>query len=88
MRGYLAAAARFREGKTPRNLEILTTSLGESRELLERTCWPVVSPDGRLRTADIMAFQEWALGHHYIQRMAPIEDVWDSSFVTSAARAP
>lgn len=88
MRGYLAAAARFREGKTPRNLEILTASLGESPELLERTCWPAVSTDGRLRTEDIMAFQEWALAHQYIQRMAPIEDVWDSSFVTSAARAP
>lgn len=88
MRGYLAAAARFREGKTPRNLEILTASLGESRDLLERTCWPAVSPDGRLRTEDIMAFQEWALTHKYIQRMASIADVWDSSFVTSAARAP
>lgn len=88
MRGYLAAAARLREGKTPRNLEILMTALGESRDLLERTCWPAVSLDGRPRIEDIMAFQEWALAHKYIQRTASIENVWDSSFVTSAARTP
>lgn len=89
MRGYLAAAARFREGKTPRNLDILTESLGESREMLERTCWPAVSLDGRLRSADIEAFQEWALARNYIQQTAAIDNVWDSSFVTAAAaRAP
>jgi ABC-type nitrate/sulfonate/bicarbonate transport system substrate-binding protein len=88
MRGYLAAAARFREGKTARNLDILTAALGESRELLERTCWPMVSSDGRLRTEDITAFQEWALAHKYIVRAASVEQVWDSSFVTAAARLP
>jgi ABC-type nitrate/sulfonate/bicarbonate transport system substrate-binding protein len=88
MRGYLAAVARFREGKTPRNLDILTAALGESRELLERTCWPAVSSDGRLRTGDITAFQEWALAHKYIARAATIDQVWDSSFVTAAARMP
>lgn len=88
IRGYLAAVRQFRQGKTPRNLEILTTALGETRELLERTCWPAVSGDGRLNAEDIMAFQEWALAHKYIQRTATIDQVWDSSFVTSAARAP
>lgn len=86
MRGYLDAVARYREGKTDRNLEVIATALGESREQLARTCWPAVSRDGRLNAHDITTFQDWALAHKYIARTAPIDLVWDSSFVAAAAR--
>ena len=86
MRGYLDAVARYREGKTDRNLDVIATALGESREQLARTCWPAASRDGRLNARDITTFQDWALAHKYIARRAPIDLVWDSSFVVAAAR--
>jgi NitT/TauT family transport system substrate-binding protein len=88
MRGYLEAVARYNGGKTNRNLDILSVALGEQRDQLARTCWPALSPDGRVNASDIATFQKWALAHKYIERIATMDNIWDSSFVAAAGRHP
>jgi len=83
MVAYLDAVARYSEGPTPRNVEIIAAVTGEKPELVKKACWPSQSSDGRLRLQDIEDEQRWALAHGYIKKAATAEQFWDSSFVSA-----
>jgi hypothetical protein len=85
---FLAAfrrgVAQFSQGKTERNLEILTRETGEERSILEEACWPVMRPSGRIGLPSLLAYQQWAREHGYIDVEATPEQLWDSSFVVAS----
>jgi NitT/TauT family transport system substrate-binding protein len=85
---FLAAFRRgvmqFSQGKTERNLDILTRETGESRATLEEACWPVIRSSGRIGLASLLEYQRWARDHEYIDAEATPEQLWDSSFVVAS----
>lgn len=87
MTAYLEATRRYMQGAVPRNVEIVSAVTGETPELLREACWPTMSTDGRVDTADVNVVQRWALARHYMQKAATPSQYWDSSFVVAAARS-
>jgi NitT/TauT family transport system substrate-binding protein len=83
--GYLAAVRQYNEGKTARNLDILTEHTAFDRETLQRIGWTEIRADGRLDVDDVLEFQEWAAGEGLIDRVLKPEEFWDPRFVEHAA---
>ena len=81
---YREAIARYREGKTRRNIAILAAATGESPQLVEKACWASMRADSRIDTASMMAFQMWAHEQRLVPTLATIAQLWDSTFVAQA----
>ena len=86
IRAYLRGVERYREGKTPRNLDVLEARTGMDREFLERICWPTFQPDGRIEPRGIAAFQRWGVRKGLLDRVVPASAFWDPRFVDGVAR--
>jgi ABC-type nitrate/sulfonate/bicarbonate transport system substrate-binding protein len=84
MIAYRQAIAQYLEGKTPRNVEILANSTGDTPELIRRSCWPAMRADGRIDMASVLEYQRWAKAQGYVETPATPAQIWDSSFVTYA----
>jgi NitT/TauT family transport system substrate-binding protein len=84
MMAYREAVARYLEGKTPRNVDILTAAIGEDRELVKNACWTSMRPDSRIDTAAMMDFQKWAQGRGLVTTLASVAQLWDSTFLAHA----
>jgi len=84
MLAYREAIARYLEGKTPRNVDILTAATGEDRELVQNACWASMRPDSRIDTAAMMDFQKWAQGKGLVPNLATVAQLWDSTFLAHA----
>ena len=77
---------RYREGKTARNMELLSASMQLSREELERACWPAVREDGAIETAPLQEFQRWGVGRGLVDRVLAPEEYYDASFLPGPRR--
>jgi NitT/TauT family transport system substrate-binding protein len=84
---YRRGVALFREGKTPENLERLERLTREDRKILEASCWPSFPADLRPNMASVLEYQQWALEHDYLDEIATIAQLWDSSFVVASDSA-
>ncbi len=84
MLAYREAIGRYLEGKTPRNVDILTAATGEVRELVQNACWASMRPDSRVDTAALTGFQKWAHGRGLVPNLATVAQLWDSTFIAHA----
>jgi NitT/TauT family transport system substrate-binding protein len=84
---YRRGVALFSEGKTPENLERLERLTQEDRKILEASCWPSFRADLRPNVASVLDYQQWALEHDYLDQLATIAQLWDSSFVVASDSA-
>lgn len=82
----LKGARAYNEGKTPRNLEILSEALGYDPDELREICWPPMRHDGLVAPAGIRDFQEWAVSRGDLDAFVPHEDYWDPRFIEHALR--
>lgn len=87
MRAYREAIARYLEGKTDRNVEILAKATGEEPELLRKACWASMRPDSRIDTTAMMDFQRWARSQGLVPSLATMTQLWDSTFLAHADSA-
>jgi len=84
MVGYFKGVRQYNQGKTDRNLEIISKYTRLDKPLLEKACWPQFRNDGRMNIQSIRDFQDWAVARGYLDRALP-EDAWmDSSFIEHA----
>jgi ABC-type nitrate/sulfonate/bicarbonate transport system substrate-binding protein len=88
LRGYLRGVARFREGKTPRNVEVLMKATGLDRTLVEGACWPEVSASGRIEAGPLKGFAEWARKRGYLARDLDASRAIDLTLLDEIARTP
>ncbi len=86
MKAYLKGLRQYTEGKTDRNVEILTEYTGLEADLVKRSCWPPMHSDGMIITDTIDAYQEWAVSKGYIEEVIPVDDYWDPSYIEQADR--
>ena len=84
MVAYLKGVRRYNEGKTERNLEIMSKHTHLDKDLLKDACWPQVSGDGRINPQSVLDFQDWAMAKGYLSNKMTIENMWDPSFVEYA----
>ncbi|MBN1267343.1 MAG: ABC transporter substrate-binding protein [Anaerolineales bacterium] len=78
---YLEGLQQYSEGRTERNIEILTTATGLEPATLESACWPEYQTDGQINVESILTFQEWLVQEEYLESVLEPEDFMDSSFI-------
>ena len=84
MTAYLKGVRQYNQGKTPRNLEIITGTLGLKPELLEDVCFPAIRGDGRIDIRSVVDFQAWAVARGYLDSPVSEDIFWDPSFIEHA----
>jgi NitT/TauT family transport system substrate-binding protein len=81
---YLKAVRKYMEGKTDRNLEIVSKHTKLPKDLLQRICWPDMRTDGEVNLQTVMAYQNWAVGMGLLEKAAPEDAIWDPRFMDFA----
>ena len=76
----------YDQGKTERNLQVLSEVMGHDLEELREVCWPTMGSDGFIDIESIMDFQSWALARGDLDAIVAPEDFWEPRFVEHANR--
>jgi NitT/TauT family transport system substrate-binding protein len=84
MRAYLRGVRRYNEGKTRRNVEILTRHTKMPADIIERSCWLPIANDGRVDLQTMKALLDWTKTQGYLDGPMPPEQWWDPRFVDAA----
>jgi NitT/TauT family transport system substrate-binding protein len=81
---YLQAVHQYNQGKTDRNLAILSQYTQLDQSLLQQMCWPAIRNDGTINVDSVLDFQQWAMKQGLQPTALTREQLWDPSFVTVA----
>ncbi|HEV7767662.1 MAG TPA: ABC transporter substrate-binding protein [Thermoanaerobaculia bacterium] len=87
MRAYLRGVRRYSEGKTKRNVEIITRHTKLPVEIIERSCWLPVANDGQVDMASMNALLDWSKTQGYLDGDVPLETWWDPRFIDAANKS-
>jgi len=77
----LQAMRQYRQGKTPRNLDIIQQASGLDRELLRAACWPRPIESGRIAAERLGDYQEWSLARGLVSAILPEDRIVDHRFI-------
>jgi len=83
---YLRGVRRYLEGKTSRNLAILSARTGLDPERLAAACWPGFRADGEVDPESLRDFQQWGRSKGLLDAGLPTDFVWDPRFIREAGR--
>lgn len=75
MTAYLKGVKQFNEGKTARNLEIVSEYTEIPQEELEMVCWPNIWEDGHISYDSFLDYQKWSVSINDLDAIVP-EDVY------------
>jgi NitT/TauT family transport system substrate-binding protein len=81
MRAYLRGVRRYNEGKTPRNVAIISRSTKLPPDVIRRACWISFASDGRIDPKNVQPFLDWALAARYLDAPVPVSTWWNPTFL-------
>jgi NitT/TauT family transport system substrate-binding protein len=84
MAAYLKGVQQYNEGKTERNLQILSDATGDSTDALQAVCWVPIRTDGSIVFSGIEGFQQWSIAQGLLEAPVTEEQFWDPSFIAAA----
>ncbi len=84
MTAYLKAVEQFSGEKTDHNVQIIADYTKLSSDEIRGACWPSYQPEGKIDTAALLGFQQWAVDKGYVDAALDIEQIWDPQFVDQA----
>lgn len=84
IRAYLQGIAQYNQGKTPRNIEILSQVTQLEADLLQRICWPSFAADGQVDAEAISHYAAWANGRGLADKPLTPAEFWEPRFVDAA----
>ncbi len=82
---YLRGVRQYNQGKTPRNLDIISRRVQLNADTLRSLCWAPIRNDGSLDTASLLEFQKWGVEQGYQLRTLTESEVTVSDFARKAA---
>jgi hypothetical protein len=85
MVAYLKGVHAYNEGKTSRNLGILSRHTGLDEHLLRAACWPPIRNDGRVDSESFRDYQEWAVSRGITERVLTESELVDHRFAEHAS---
>jgi NitT/TauT family transport system substrate-binding protein len=86
MAALLDGVEQYNEGKTPRNLEIMSEYTQLDIATLERACWPPMNLSGEINLDTVKQFQNWAFEQGLQDSIIPDEGYWDQSILDQASK--
>lgn len=69
------------EGKSERNVELVSRLTGMPADDVRELCWPEWSTDGRVDPVGLEELQQWALAEGLIDAVVPFDDLVDEGFL-------
>lgn len=87
MIAYLKGVRQYNQGKTPRNIEIISLYTEIDPKEVEQSCWMSMRDDGMMDISGMTGFQEWAIAKGLQISLVPADDLLDLSFVEFANEA-
>jgi NitT/TauT family transport system substrate-binding protein len=84
MRAYLRGVRQFNEGKTERNVAILSRHTKLPPKIIRDSCWISIANDGRIDVKAVQPFLDWALAHRYLDGPIAESQWWNGSFADVA----
>jgi ABC-type nitrate/sulfonate/bicarbonate transport system substrate-binding protein len=84
LRAYLQGIAQYNQGKTPRNIEILSGVTQLEADLLQRICWPSFAADGQVDAEAISHYAAWANGRGLADKALAPAEFWEPRFIDVA----
>jgi NitT/TauT family transport system substrate-binding protein len=84
MVAYLRGIRQYRQGKTDRNLAIMSKHTHLDKSILKEACWPQVSSNGEIKPQSLLDFQDWAMAKGLQDRKMAVEKMWEPAFVDYA----
>jgi NitT/TauT family transport system substrate-binding protein len=87
MVAYLRGFRQYQEGKTERNIEILSKFLKLDKEVLKKVAWPSSSPNGIYKAEPVLEdYQAWLIAKKVLQKRADVHNMIDTSFLKKAEK--
>ncbi len=86
MAAYLRGVHQYNQGKTDRNVEIISRFTELDPAVVRKSCWMPISPDGQIHPAGIDSYLDWAHRRGFLNTVTPESKYWDPSFVEWVAR--
>lgn len=83
MAAYLKGVLQYNQGKTARNLQIMSDATGETIETLQAACWVPINTDGSIDFSGIEGFQQWSIAQDQLEAPVTEEQFFDSRFITA-----
>ena len=81
MRAYLRGVRRYNEGKTSRNIEILSRFTKLPPDALRRSCWLAIASDGHVRPDAVQRILDWSRKRGYLDGDLRVDQWWEPRFV-------
>ena len=85
LRAYTRGVEQYRQGKTPRNVAIISEGTGESADVVREACWLTFRAGSPINWETLVQFQRWANAEGLMEHTLSREQLWDSTFVTASA---
>jgi NitT/TauT family transport system substrate-binding protein len=83
---YLKAVRQYNQGKTERNLQILSNATGETTDLLKQVCWVALRSDGQIDYPSVDKFQQWSIQQELLENAVSEAKFMDPSLVAAAVK--
>jgi len=87
LKAYLKGVKQYNEGKTDRNLEIMSKYTQLDTDILKQACWPPMNVSGEINLQTVDEYQLWAKGKGLLNDVVPSDQYWIPSFVNAASEA-
>jgi NitT/TauT family transport system substrate-binding protein len=84
MIAYLQGVKQYNEGKTERNLAIVSNYTKLDRDLLNESCWYPITADGSVSRQVNTEYMDWMLANKKITQTVTDEQLYNTSYVTYA----
>jgi NitT/TauT family transport system substrate-binding protein len=85
MNAYLRGVRQYNEGKTPRNLEIVSRRVQLHPDTARALCWAPIRNDGSIDTLSLLDFQRWGVAGGHQLRILSGREYDDSELARNAA---
>jgi NitT/TauT family transport system substrate-binding protein len=85
MVAYLQAVRQYDQGRTERNLDILSKATGLDRDNLKKICWQPIREDGQIKMGALTDYQSYLIRQKLLDN--PVTDekkLWDPTFINYA----
>lgn len=86
MVAYLQGVRQYNEGKTPRNIAIISSYTGLDPHLVNQSCWYPIAEDGIVPEEPLRDYIEWMNTNRKISRSMDADQLLDMSYVIGANR--
>lgn len=86
LRAYLQGIRQYNEGKTARNVEIVTEFSKLDPDLVQAVCWPVFAADGQLDATAIAGYSAWAVHQGLADQALTPAEFWEPRYLNELGK--